>query len=96
MALAILGIGLGQAGISGQAGAGGQPGGLAAAAGAKPSAALFEYIVVTTMYRTATQKRRRDFIYTLFESMILEKSGGGVQRLHPDRGNHPSSSYGRC
>lgn len=73
MALAILGIGLGQAGIAGQAGAGGQPGGLAAAAGAKPSAALFEYIVVTTMYRTAIQIKRRCFIYTLFESVILRR-----------------------
>ena len=70
MALAILGIGLGQAGIAGQAGAGGQPGGLAAAA--KPSANPFEYIVVTVMYRAMAHKRRTYFIYTLFESVILE------------------------
>ena len=71
MALAILGIGLGQAGIAGQAGAGGQPGGLAAAA--KPSLDLFEYIVVTTIYRIATQNKRIYFIYTLFESVILRR-----------------------
>lgn len=72
MALAIFGIGLGQAGAAGHAGAGGQPGGfVGVGAGAKPSTAPLEYIVVTIMYRTATQIRRRYFIYTLFESLIL-------------------------
>ena len=73
MALAILGIGLGQAGTAGHAGTGGQPGGLAAAAGAKPSFDLFEYTVVTTMYRITIQIKRICFIYTLFESVILRR-----------------------
>jgi hypothetical protein len=74
MTLAILGIGLGQAGIAGQAGTGGQPGGFVGAgagAGANPSLDVFEYIVVTTMYRMTTQMIRRYFIYTLFESLNL-------------------------
>jgi hypothetical protein len=77
MDLAILGIGLGQAGTAGHAGTGGQPGGFAAAA-AKPSLDLFEYIVVTTMYRIAIQIKRRYFIYTLFETVKLRRKSQSV------------------
>lgn len=75
MALAIFGIGLGQAGAAGHAGAGGQPGGFA---GVKPSTTPLEYIVVTIMYSMTTQNSRRYFIYTLFESLILPDEKGSV------------------